>query len=186
MLHIFYHNILKRRRSHWAQTLARSPQNLGHPAAGLWGQGGHCFPGESEHRSPCASTWSQLDWTPGTRLPSGPPAPRAPLDPPALRLTASQPPRGRQSPQGCGFSFHSLLQAGTAPQSQFISFPKLWMPKEFICFPKLWMAAAQYIINAECSKGAEDMWDRGQLLKQPPLSVESGCFLLSSLPGRLK
>lgn len=40
------------------------------------------------------------------------------------------------------------------------------------------VAAAYCIINVECSEGVEDMWDRGQVLKQHGFLFRRDCFLL--------
>ena len=38
------------------------------------------------------------------------------------------------------------------------------------------VAAVECVINEECSEGAEDMWDKGQALKQQPLSAAGRLF----------
>lgn len=48
------------------------------------------------------------------------------------------------------------------------------------------VAVVDCVINVECSERTEDIGDRGQALKQHPLSAEGGLFffLSFSLPGR--
>ena len=118
---------------------------------------------------------AQDSLTPLCLCPSPRPAARGahsrPLYPQAMGL---KPPPGAQSRRAVALPF-SLLQA---LQAQSVCFPKLWMPKE-----KLWQRT-ECVINEECSEGAEDMRDKGQALKQQPLSAAGRLFSPFLLPSQ--
>ena len=134
----------------------------------------HSFPLGSESWNP--SGWHRTG-QPDSSLPVSVPkasGSRSPLQASLPAGCGSQAASRPSVPQGRGSPF--LTASGSASTVRLFSKAADAKGKA--------VAAAECVINEECSEGAEDMRDKGQALKQQPLSAAGRLFSPFLLPSQ--